>query len=48
MIKTTSSSSCETLILNELCEGGTLLKILEGKAYKMPEKEIINVMKEIV
>ena len=38
----------EMLILNELCEGGTLIKLLEQNKQSLSESQILSIMKDIV
>ena len=38
----------EVLILTEICEGGTLLDLLERHRFRLSEVQIIAVMREIV
>ena len=36
------------VILNELCEGGTLLHLIEKYAHSLPEDKILQVFKEVI
>ena len=40
-------ASSEMLILNEICEGGTLISIIERSKHKLGEAKILAVMRDI-
>jgi serine/threonine protein kinase len=47
-VLTIDEERSEVLILTELCEGGTLLDLLERNRFRLSEVQIIAVMREIV